>query len=451
MMYTIARHLLADLNHAGAVVGPDGQIVDANKAFKGFFYAPSEDGDLAPSPDLSVALRAIDKSGADIGTDRNAMFQYQNRSFRMDVYYLNNSSGKDGLRLIIATPVDDSAAPPYPKTGPDPNATQKLGPVFAALIGRDQSFVQALRMAQRAAQTDLPVLILGESGTGKEILARTIHRASRRRKRAFVDVNCAAIPDSLVESELFGYEKGAFTGASPSGKSGFFESAHQGSIFMDEIGDAAPQTQAKLLRVLESGQYKRVGGNHNIRVDVRLIAATNQELSQRIADGQFRADLLYRINTITIKLSPLRQRLGDLPLLVAHFLSLADQSQKGKLQFSQEAMDMLYTYAWPGNVRELKGVVDYAVTMTEGVVLTPRSLPRFMGRPTVMDAPNVEAPPGTSPAEPQTDLLAPVVEQAEKKQIQRVLQKSKTRSEAIQRLGISRRTFYAKIKQYGLG
>lgn len=334
---------------------------------------------------------------------------------------------------------------------------EKLSPKFSALVGKDPEFIHALQLAQRAAQTDLPVLILGESGTGKEILARTIHQASRRYKKQFVDVNCAAIPDSLVESELFGYEKGAFTGANPAGKTGFFEHAHQGSLFMDEIGDAAPQTQAKLLRVLESGQFKRIGGNRNIKVDVRLIAATNQELSHRIAQGRFRADLLYRINTIAIKLSPLRERLADLPLLADYFLDKAVSNHKKKLKFSKEVMTVLQHYTWPGNVRELKGVIDYAVTMTRGSVISSRALPSFLTphitSPAQGRSSAAPAAPMTLPkinAEPETDLLLPVVEKAERAHIEKVLADSRTRSEAIRRLGISRRTFYMKIKQYGL-
>ncbi|MBW2113155.1 MAG: sigma-54 factor interaction domain-containing protein [Deltaproteobacteria bacterium] len=182
--------------------------------------------------------------------------------------------------------------------------SEKLAHEFSALKGEDSAFKMALINAQKAARTDLPVLIFGESGTGKEVLARAIHLTSHRKKMPFVDINCAAIPDNLIESELFGYERGAFTGARKEGKRGLFDQAHEGSIFMDEIGDASPQTQSKILRVLQEGQFKRIGGSRNIQVDVRLISATNKDLTSLITEGRFREDLLYRLNTITINLPP---------------------------------------------------------------------------------------------------------------------------------------------------
>lgn len=448
MLYQLAKKLLTDLNHGAVIIDAAGHIIEANPEFKRCLFEPAPKGRQACRTFLDL-LPALSNSAAPPAN--KPVIRYRGNAFRLDVYFIDNSSDQTGLRLIMATPV----TPPedQPPSGYN-EPMEKLSPKFATLIGKDPEFLHALQLAQRAAHTDLPVLILGESGTGKEILARTIHQAGRRRKKAFVDVNCAAIPDSLVESELFGYEKGAFTGASPAGKTGLFENAHQGSIFMDEIGDAAPQTQAKLLRVLESGQYKRIGGRRNIKVDVRLIAATNQELSHRIAEGRFRADLLYRINTITIQLSPLRERRSDLPLLVNHFLEKAALGRKRKLKFSKEAMTALQNYSWPGNVRELKGVVDYAVTMTPGTVISPRALPSFLSphitTPQVPSSFATPNPPPRARIEPDTDLLLPVIEKAEREHIGSVLAKSRTRSEAIHRLGISRRTFYSKIKQYGL-
>jgi len=454
MLNILARRLLADLNYAGAVLGAGGEVLEVNDAFRACFFDPGANGPSALCREVQAFLQQPDTGISRHAPAEAAVIHRKGKPYRLDVYYLDKSSGQDGLRLVIATPVQrDSGLLDIDPDGSQ-GRTLKLSPRFAALIGRDPSFVQALMLAQRAAQTDLPVLILGESGTGKEILARTIHQASRRQKKPFVDVNCAAVPDSLVESELFGYEKGAFTGASTKGKAGYFESAHQGTIFMDEIGDAAPQTQAKLLRVLESGQFKRIGSNRNISVDVRLIAATNQELNHRIAAGRFRADLLYRINTISIRLLPLRERIDDLPLLAEHFLKSA--ARGGQLRFSREAMELLRSYAWPGNVRELKGVVDYAVTMTTGKVMTPRSFPGFLRTASAHNdplAPGERPPPPATrhnDSEPDTDLLTTVLERTEKRHIQKILEKSHNRSEAIRRLGISRRTFYAKIRQYGL-
>lgn len=328
----------------------------------------------------------------------------------------------------------------------------KPAPEFQGLIGEAPAFITALINAQKAAKTDLPVLIIGESGTGKELLAHATHRASSRGKKAFVDINSATLPDNLIESELFGYERGAFTGARREGKRGLFDQAHKGSIFMDEIGEASPHTQSKILRVLQEGQFKRIGGSRNIRVDVRLISATNKDLSNLITEGQFREDLFYRLNTITITLPPLRERQMDLRLLVDHFLVKYAEPGKRDLRFTSDSMRLLESYEWPGNVRELKGVVDYAATMTPGSLLTPESLPSFL---------HSQEKAGPEKKRRQVDLshflsadnkglLTSVVQQVEKDLIRKVLGMSKNRTAAIKTLGISRRTFYAKIKEYGL-
>jgi len=318
---------------------------------------------------------------------------------------------------------------------------------FDELVGVHEAFRRALVSAGRAAQSDISVLIIGESGTGKEILARAIHQASRRRNRELVDVNCAAIPDSLIESELFGYEKGAFTGARAEGRKGYFDEAHEGTILLDEIGDSSLSVQAKLLRVLESGTFKRVGGTKNIRVDVRVISSTNQDLADLIGQKKFREDLFFRLNTFTITLPPLRERREDIDLLVRHFLAASGASQKQKYRFSPEALAMLHAYHWPGNVRELKGVVSYALNMTQSPVIDVGSLPNFL----------LSESPGRDGLEPQAAESGPAslhltqaVRDLERRLISEALASSSNRSEAIRALGISRRTFYLKLKEYGL-
>lgn len=445
-----SSRLIEDLKCAGAVISRTGDIVEANEAFRKLFFTKGASGKLGPDSDMINTLKSI-KGTAIPGVLKELTFNSPSSGiFCLDGYPVNDREKEDELYLVIATPSVDKTGGEDANARMVGNRPEKLLHEFSSLVGYDPDFNHALMIAQRAAQTDHPILIMGESGTGKEILASTIHKASHRRKEAFVDVNCAAIPDSLVESELFGYEKGAFTGANSSGRQGYFQDAHQGSLFMDEIGDAAPQTQAKLLRVLEDGHFKRVGGNRNIKVDVRLISATNQELEQRIDKGFFRKDLFYRINTIMIKLPPLRERLTDLPYLVEHFLMFAAGGHKTDLTFSEETMDCLNAYPWPGNVRELKGVVDFAVTMATDSVIGPDSLPGFLC-PTGMVVEQKQKPPSKA-AEmlSESDLLEPALRKVERAHIKRVLEQSKTRSEAIRRLGISRRTFYIKIKQYGL-
>ncbi|MFA5281049.1 MAG: sigma 54-interacting transcriptional regulator [Smithellaceae bacterium] len=321
------------------------------------------------------------------------------------------------------------------------------GSAFDELIGDDEAFRRALVSAGRAAQSDISVLIIGESGTGKEILARAIHQTSRRKNKQLVDVNCASIPDSLIESELFGYEKGAFTGARTEGRKGYFDEAHEGTILLDEIGDSSLSVQAKLLRVLESGTFKRVGGIRNVRVDVRVISSTNQDLADLIGQKKFREDLFFRLNTFTIPLPPLRERRGDIDLLVEHFLKASGAAQKQKYRFSPEALAMLHAYRWPGNVRELKGVVSYALNMTQSPVIDAGSLPNFL----VSESRSRDgaAPPAAESGAASLNLTQ-AVRDLERRLITEALAASSNRSEAIRALGISRRTFYLKLKEYGL-
>lgn len=321
---------------------------------------------------------------------------------------------------------------------------ERLGAAFDELIGANPAFRKALVTAQRAARSDIAVLIIGESGTGKEILARAIHQTSGRRNKPLVDVNCAAIPDSLIESELFGYEKGAFTGARTEGSKGYFDEAHEGTILLDEIGDSSLSVQSKLLRVLESGSFKRVGGTKNIRVDVRIISSTNQDLAELIEQKKFREDLFFRLNAFTIHLPPLRERPEDIALLVDHFLKHHETAQKQKWRISADALGVLRSYHWPGNVRELKGVMSYAVNMTQSPVIDTGSLPNFIFSGT-------DRRPGPPAASRTSYNLAEAVRDVERRLIGEVLATAANKTEAIRLLGISRRTFYLKLKEYDLG
>ena len=352
-----------------------------------------------------------------------------------------------GLRLPSAVSDELPGAVPGSKTA----VKQELSPEFSQLVGEDPRFKAVLYKAQKAAQSNYPVLIEGESGTGKEILARTIHKTSSRSLKKFVDINCAAIPDQLIDSELFGYEKGAFTGAAPGGRHGLFVEAHKGTLFFDEIADASLQTQAKLLRVLNEGYFKRIGSAKNIDVDVRIIAATNKDLAQLIEEKRFRQDLIYRLNTISIHLPPLRERMGDIPLLANFFLKRHSQKQNRSLQLAASCYDVLKSYHWPGNVRELKGVIDYMVTMTTGSLITENYFPDFLISIEGLHTENEESRNQQAKGGQNTGLLSQAVQHAEKEVIKDVLQQAKNRSEAIKILGISRRTFYVKLKQYNLG
>ena len=245
----------------------------------------------------------------------------------------------------------------------------------AIFVGRSPSIKRIFKTIGRIAEQDVTVLITGESGTGKEVLAKVIHLHSRRAGGPFIAINSAAIPKDLIESELFGYEKGAFTGAT-SEKPGKLELAHGGTLFLDEIGDMSLETQIKLLRVIQEREFFRLGGRRPVRVDVRIIAATNQDLKKAVAEGRFREDLFYRLNVVTIHLPPLRERKGDIPLLVEHFLSRFEREMGlGSKTLSQEAMDSLFEYNWPGNVRELENALRSAYVLSPGSIILKENLP----------------------------------------------------------------------------
>ncbi len=254
------------------------------------------------------------------------------------------------------------------------NATGPLG----TTVGRSEAFRSVLETLKQVAPSEATVLVMGESGTGKELLARAIHNLSDRSKGPLIRVNCAAIPENLFESELFGYEKGAFTGAAGR-KPGRFELADGGTLFLDEVGEMSLAMQVKLLRVLQEGEFERVGGTKTVAVDVRLVAATNRDLERMVAERKFREDLYYRLNVIPLRVPPLRDRYDDVPLLAAHFLRVyAEKNRKGVRGITDDALEALQAYRWPGNVRELENTVERAVVLCKGDHIGVADLPGHM-------------------------------------------------------------------------
>jgi DNA-binding NtrC family response regulator len=246
---------------------------------------------------------------------------------------------------------------------------------FASILGRDPQMLAVYELIRSVAPSDSTVLLLGESGTGKELAARAIHRCGNRKDKPFVVINCAAMPDTLFESELFGYARGAFTGAVGE-KAGLFESAEGGTVFLDEIGEVPLATQVKLLRVLQEGEIKRLGEGASRHVDVRLVAATHKDLSRQVAEGAFREDLYYRLNVINIVMPALRERPDDVPLLATHFLERYSAKMKRPvMHLSMDALQVMQSYSWPGNVRELENVIERAVVLTRGNVIEAKNLP----------------------------------------------------------------------------
>ena len=303
------------------------------------------------------------------------------------------------------------------------------------MIGESVAMGEVFRLIDRVSATDASILILGESGTGKELVASTIHYQGARRDRPLVRVNCAALPDALVESELFGHEKGAFTGAVKS-KVGRFEQADGGTIFLDEIGELSPPTQAKLLRVLQEKSFERVGGLGTIAVDVRAIAATNRDLEAEVAAGSFRRDLFFRLNVIPITVPPLRDRKTDIPLFIEHFLKRYEQKTSRVVRFSDEAIRVLMRYEYPGNVRELENLVERCATLAATRIVRPGDLPPFLTQPG-----------STGPLLP----LSRVVKHAERDYLFNVLEFTGwNRMRAAEILGISRKNLWEKIKLYGI-
>jgi DNA-binding NtrC family response regulator len=310
---------------------------------------------------------------------------------------------------------------------------------FGQLVGQSKGMQEVYRWIELAATSTAPVLVYGESGTGKELVARTIHELSNRRNKPFVAINCAAIPETLIESELFGHERGAFTGATER-RLGCFELADGGTLFLDEIAEMDSNTQAKLLRVLQEGSFRRVGGGkQEIQVDVRVVAATNRVPSDAIQQGQLREDLFYRLNVFSIKLPPLRERKDDIPLLVRTFIEEFNRQDNRQVRgVTAEGERELDRYAWPGNVRELRNVVQRAVVLSGTGLIDVEHLPENILRAT--------APP---PA-PQRGSIVPIREMERDAILRALDETNQDKRRAAQLLGISLKTLYNKLAKYGI-
>jgi len=310
------------------------------------------------------------------------------------------------------------------------------GRLDTPIIGNSAEILELLDMISYVAPTEATVLITGESGTGKELVAETLHRNSDRTAQPFVKVNCAALAENLLESELFGHEKGAFTGADRQ-RDGTFVQADGGTLFLDEIGETSAAMQVKLLRVLQEGELQRVGGNQTISVDVRIIAATNRDLEEEVEKGRFREDLYYRLNVVTLEVPPLRERQGDVELLAERFIErFAEKNRRTVESVSRECMQHLTAYPWPGNVRELENAIERGVILMRGNHLTEKSLPLALQK-------HFQENPQAGTAKPAT------LQEAEKVLIKQTLKETDgNKSEAARRLGITRKTLQNKLQKY---
>ena len=309
---------------------------------------------------------------------------------------------------------------------------------FPEIVGKSPGIKRVLALIHKAAPTLSPVLIQGESGTGKELVARALHAHSPRAKAPLTIVDCGALQDTLLESELFGHERGAFTGAHGL-KHGLFETAHNGTLFLDEIGEMTPATQVKVLRALQSGEFRRIGSNRHIRADIRIIAATNKDLREEVKRGRFREDLYYRIAVIEIPMPSLRERAEDIPLLVEHFVRTNAYGGRQRLQVTKEALDRLRSYAWPGNIRELRNCIERLSVLAENQVLTAEMLPsNLLGRV-------VRETPG-----PDGFMDLPLAE-VERHHILLTLERHRWNKKRVAGiLGIDTKTLYNKLRRYGV-
>lgn len=347
-------------------------------------------------------------------------------------HYAKFPIGDEELRMLVDTALEKR--PTYA-----PNLLLKDGPeeiAFEDMVGGSEPMHDLYRMIRQAAATDIPVLLLGETGTGKDLAARAIHQLSRRTDGPYTPIHLGAQPDNLVTSELFGHEKGAFTGALER-RVGCFEISHQGSVFLDEIATIDEKIQVSLLRLLEDNQIHRIGGNSPVSVDVRVIAASNEDLEQLVRQGRFREDLFFRLEVLSVRVPPLRERHGDLALLVDYFLKrFNDDSNKNILGLAPESVSLLESYHWPGNVRELKNVLYRAVVLCSGEVLLPEHLPDRVQRGS-KSRPMISLPVGSTLAEMEREMVA-----------RTLVFTGGNRTRAANILGISRRALYNKLERY---
>jgi sigma-54 dependent transcriptional regulator, acetoin dehydrogenase operon transcriptional activator AcoR len=309
-------------------------------------------------------------------------------------------------------------------------STPHINTSFADIIGESNQLNYLKDLSLKACKGDSTILITGESGTGKEMFARAIHYNGNRKDKPFIAINCAAIPENLLESELFGYEEGSFTGAKKGGKIGKFELGNGGTIFLDEIGDMPLHLQTKLLRVIQERSIERIGSIYNTKIDIRIIAATHKDLDKMVEQGEFRRDLFYRLNVIPLKIPPLRDRTGDIDILIYYFLNKCNSKlEKSVLGFSEEVVDLFNVYYWPGNIREMENVIEYAVNMESTEIISMNNLPaRFKERKKCETAYNLRI--------------------LEKQTIEAVLAQYPNRDKAAAILGVGRATLFRKIKEY---
>jgi DNA-binding NtrC family response regulator len=426
---------------AEVLAAPDRQFELATESNRALQLARTEPFDLVISDinlnsslnglDVLRAFKAANPTGQVLLVSGFGTLQTAIEAVRAGAFdYISKPFDIGEIKKTVQRALDQTGIPSVAQPPPEDVPSGEL-------IGRTPAMLAVYNQIARAADSIVPVLIAGESGTGKELVARALHRNSQRAVRPFVAINCGAITDTLLESELFGHTRGAFTGAVADAK-GIFEQAQGGTVFLDEVGETSPSLQVKLLRVLEEGEVRPVGSSRPIKVDNRVIAATNRDLERSVADQQFRADLYYRLSVIVIRLPSLRERRDDIPLLIAAFLKAASKRASRQIELSPGAVDMLLAYDWPGNVRQLENTIERIVLFSRGSVVGPDDIPAVLQ--------NVRR---DTPSGLFEDL--PSLEEVERRYLEHVLRAvGRNRTRAADVLGIDRRTLYRMAERYGI-
>jgi transcriptional regulator with PAS, ATPase and Fis domain len=450
--------ILDHLDEIFLFIGNDTEILHANSAYSRLIGVPRDKVIGRRLSEIEPKARIIEV----LETERPVYHDYSYiESVGMDivgnsfpVYDEGEKVGAIGIFRPVSLFSADSSLLSTPVWCKKEKAAEGGDP-FSRLIGESRELKNVIYIAKKVAQTDTTVLLRGETGVGKEVFAKAIHEASPFSDGPFVALNMASIPETLIESELFGYEAGAFTGAQKGGKPGLIELAEGGTLFLDEIGEISPMLQSKLLRVLQEREVIRVGGTKARPVRFRLIAATNRDLESMVENGRFRPDFYYRISVIPIHLPPLRERCSDVLLLAEHFKRKLEERHGRQKAFSPRVLDMIKRYSWPGNVRELQSCIEYMYVLSEGQLMDVQHLPQHIwesvkGSPVVIGEREEAAAPPLEKEVPSKANLKEVMEQVEKEMIIKALRESRTKTEAIKRLGMSRKGFYMKLKKYQL-
>lgn len=431
------------------------RVVIMNKAFLDYLGLEHKDvvGKYLPEIDPFVRLPLVLKTGkAEIGQRHRFKDGREVIVHRIPLFHEGRLIG--GAGIILIDDLDylyNMAVEGHLIKNLNPQNPGNADEIYKSKYTFEDIFTRSLQgnmckeKAKNYARTDFTVLITGESGVGKELFAHAIHHESKRRDKPFIRINCASIPETLIESELFGYEEGAFTGARKKGRVGKFEVANGGTIFLDEIGDLPLDMQAKLLRVLQENEIERVGSNKIINIDVRVIAATNCDLMEKVRDGKFRTDLFYRLNVLNLAIPSLKERREDIPLLIEHFITSMYQGYGMYKKFPDDIIEILRSYSWPGNVRELKNIVTNIVVNAEDDVVHEHNIPKFILENST--AWEIDMAKRRAPSEGS---LKSVLSRIEQEIIQETLEKcNNNKAEAAKLLGMTRMSLYRKLKEEG--